>query len=59
MAGILAEVPQDQQCPRNPGGGHMMKPVALDPGRYCCYCARPDDDAAAAKAAGAATAGGS
>lgn len=36
----------------------MMKPVALDPGRYCCYCALPDDDAAA-KAADPATAGGS
>ncbi|MEY9842490.1 hypothetical protein [Streptacidiphilus sp. EB103A] len=32
----------EQECPRNPGGGHMAKPVALDPGRFCVYCGAAD-----------------
>lgn len=32
----------DAQCPRNPGGGHMFKPAALKPGRFCAYCGTPE-----------------
>lgn len=35
-----------EECPRNPGGGHMHKPAALKAGHWCAYCGAPKPAAA-------------